>query len=133
MTRMFPKDVEVILARHLASCLAMPIFIVDPKGNLVFYNEPAEPILGRRFEESGEMPAIEWSTVFAPTDAAGAPIPPEALPLMIALVDRRPAYLTFRIRGLDGVSRHIGNTAFPIIGQAGRFLGAIAIFWEMEP
>ena len=128
---MFPKDVEVILARHLASCLAMPIFIVDPEGNLVFYNEPAEPILGRRFEESGEMPASEWSTVFAPTDAAGAAIAPEALPLMIALLDRRPAYLTFRILGLDGVSRHISSTAFPLIGQGARLLGAIALLWEM--
>ena len=78
------------------------------------------------------MPASEWSTVFAPTDDDGVPIPPEALPLMIALVDRRPAYRTFGIRGLDGVSRHIGNTAFPLIGQADRFLGAIALFWEME-
>jgi len=53
------KDIEVILSRHLASCLAMPIFIVDPVGNLLFYNEPAELILGRRFEETGEMPASE--------------------------------------------------------------------------
>ena len=125
------KDIEVILARHLASCLAMPIFIVDPVGNLLFYNEPAELILGRRFEETGEMPADEWATAFMPTDDLANPIPPESLPLMIALSERRPAHLRLWIRGLDGSRRHIEVTAFPIIGQAKQFLGALAIFWEV--
>jgi PAS domain-containing protein len=128
---MFPKEIEVILARHLASCLAMPIFIVDPAGNLVFYNEPAEPILGCRFEETGEMPASEWSTVYTPTDENGDSLPPEELPLMIALVERRPANRRFWICSLDNVRRHIEVTAFPLIGQTDRFLGAIAIFWEV--
>ncbi len=128
---MFPKEVEVILARHLASYLAMPIFIVAPSGDLLYYNEPAEAILGRRFEETGEMPAREWSTVFKPTDEDGNPLPPDLLPLMIALTQQQPAYRAFWIVGLDGVSHHIGVTAFPLIGQAGRFLGAVAIFWEV--
>ena len=62
------KEIELILARQLASYLAMPIFIVDPLGNLVYYNEPAEGILGHRFEETGEMPVEEWTTIFQPTD-----------------------------------------------------------------
>ena len=37
------QEIEMILVRQLASYLAMPIFIVDPQGTLVFYNEPAEP------------------------------------------------------------------------------------------
>jgi PAS domain-containing protein len=124
------KEVEIILARHLASTLAMPIFIVGPAGDLLFYNEPAETILGRRFEETGEMPANEWATMFTPTDVAGIPVPPDALPLMIALTERRPAHQHFWIRGLNGVRRHIEVTAFPLVGQADRFLGALAIFWE---
>ena len=32
---------EMILARQFASCLTMPIFLVDPSGNLLFFNEPA--------------------------------------------------------------------------------------------
>jgi PAS domain-containing protein len=128
----FPKEIEVILTRHLASCLAMPILIVDPNGTLIFYNEPAETILGRRFEESGEMPATEWSTIFKPTDDAGNDVPPDALPLMIALKQRQPSYLPFWICSLDGVKHHLAVTAFPLIGQGDRFLGAVAIFWESE-
>jgi PAS domain-containing protein len=127
------KEIEVILARQLADYLATPIFIVDPDGTLVFYNEPAERILGRRFGETGEMPASVWATLFEPVDEAGAPLDPGSLPLVTALNDRRPAHRTFWIRGLDQVPRHIEVTAFPLIGQADRCLGAIAIFWEIEP
>ena len=67
------REIEVILTRQLASYLTMPIFIVDPDGTLVFYNEPAEAILGHRFEETGEMPADEWATVYTATDDADEP------------------------------------------------------------
>ena len=124
------KEIELILARQLASHLAMPIFIVDPPGNLIYYNEPAEIILGRRFEETGEMPVEQWSTIFKPTDETNKPLAPEALPLVIAVKQHRPAHRDMWIQGLDGVRRRIEVTAFPIDGQAERYLGALAIFWE---
>jgi len=124
------KEIEVILTRQLASYLDMPIFIVDPAGNLVYYNECAEEILGRRFEETGEMPAAQWGTIFTPRDASGQLLSPDELPLVIAVTERRPAHLSFLIEGLDGVERFIDVTAFPLIGLQDRFLGAVAIFWE---
>ena len=126
------RPIELILTRQLASYLALPIFLVDPSGTLVFYNEPAEQILGRRFEETGEMSAAEWSTIFQPTDDAGRPLAPERLPLMVALAKRRPAHESVWIRALDGVPRRITATAFPLMGQADRYLGAVAIFWETK-
>ena len=71
---MSQKPIEVILTRQLAGTLAMPIFLVDADGTLVFYNEPAERLLGMRFEETGEMPPSEWSTLWEPTDADGRPL-----------------------------------------------------------
>lgn len=129
---MAQKEIEVILARHLASYLMVPIFIVDPDGNLLYYNEPAEMILGLRYNETGEMPLREWSTRFQPVDANGASLPPERLPLVIALQERFPASADFWIRGFDGAVRHIQVTAFPLVGQANRFLGAMALFWEVS-
>jgi PAS domain-containing protein len=126
------KEIEVILIRQLASCLAMPMFIVDERGNLLFYNEPAEKILGRRFEETGEMSATEWATAWTPTDESGAPLPPEAQPLTIAFRERRPVHGRMWIRGLDNVQRLIEATCFPLIGQAQRYLGAVAITWQIE-
>ena len=124
------QAIEVILMRQLASYLAMPIFVVDPAGNLLFYNEPAEALLGCRYEETGEMPVEEWSRIFQPTTADGTPVPSDALPLGIALQQHQAAHLAFQIRGLDGVSRQLEVTAFPLDGQGGRHLGAVAIFWE---
>lgn len=126
------QEIEVILARHLAEYLAMPIFIVNPDGDLIFYNEPAEVVLGTRYNETGTMPASEWSTIFQPVDSEGNTISPEELPLMIALTKRYPAHKNFWIRGLDGRLREIDVTAFPLIGQADRFLGGIAFFWEIQ-
>lgn len=126
------KEIELILARQLASYLVMPIFIVDPQGNLIYYNEPAELILGRRFEETGEMPVAEWSTLYQPEDETGNPLAPELLPLVVALTNHSPAHRNMWIQGLDGVRRLIQVTAFPLNGQAERHLGALAIFWEIK-
>jgi PAS domain-containing protein len=127
---MSQKEIEVILTRQLASYLAMPVFLVDPEGILLFFNEPAEAILGLRFDETGEMRVHELATLFRATDKAGNPLPPEQLPLTVALAQHRPAYQSFWIRGMDDVRRYIEEIAFPVIGQANRFLGAVAIFIE---
>lgn len=123
-------EVEVILVKQLASYLATPIFVVDPDGNLVYYNEPAEHLLGRRYDETGEMSMTEWGTIFIPRDVDGEPIAPDELPLGRALGHGRPAHGEMWITGLDGAIRHISVTALPLVGQHGRDLGAIAIFWE---
>jgi PAS domain-containing protein len=128
---MAQQQVEVILARHLAENLALPIFIVDPKGNLIFFNEPAEAVLGLRFGDTGLLPASEWSTMFKPVDQDGTPIVPEDLPLMIAMMHGHPAHRGFWIRDLEEKLRQIELTAFPLIGQSGRISAAVAIFWEV--
>ena len=129
---MAQKEIEVILTRQLASYLAMPIIIVDSSRTLLFYIEPAERILGMRFEETGEVPADEWMTTTLVTDEGGTPLAPEMRPLMIAVTERRPTHGDMWLQGLDHVHRHIEITAFPLIGQAERHLGAMAIFWEVK-
>lgn len=123
--------IQIILTRQLAAYLSVPVFLVDPKGNLLFYNEPAEIVLGRRFDETGVMPAQEWSSVFTVVDDSGQAVPPSDLPLMIALTKRRPAHARFFIKGLDGAVRHVEVAAIPISGLQDEFLGAVAIFWEV--
>jgi PAS domain-containing protein len=127
---MSQKEIEVILTRHLATYLAMPIFVVDPEGTLIFYNEPAEALLGCRFEQTGAMSLEAWSRVFTPVNAQGEPLPTDERPLLVAIADRQPCHRDFWLRGLDGILRHLELTAFPLIGQAERYLGAVAIFWE---
>ncbi len=63
---MAQKAIEVILMRQLASCLAMPITVVDPKGDLVFFNQAAYPLVGRKFDETGVIRRGEWTAKFKP-------------------------------------------------------------------
>ncbi|MFQ5664796.1 MAG: hypothetical protein ACE5I7_00030 [Candidatus Binatia bacterium] len=126
------REIEVVLMRQLASYLAMPILIVDPRGDLLFFNESAELILGRRFDETGEIRRGQWSRTFKPTNRDGSPLKREEQPLFIATSQHKPAHRRFWIRGLDGNAREIEGTAFPLIGQSGRNLGAVGIFWQTK-
>lgn len=129
---MSQQEIEVILARHLAEFLAMPIIIVGPSGDLLFYNEPAESILGVRFDETGPIPAAVWETTFQPLDERGTPLRTEERPLFIAITQQCPTHKRFWLRGMDGTTRKLEVTAFPLKAQAGRFLGALAVFWEVS-
>jgi len=95
-------DIEIILNRQLADCLSIPVFITDTTGNLIFYNEPAELVLGTRFEDTGEMKVEMWSTIFKPLDENGNNLPPEDLPLVKTLKDCIPHHKTFWIESLKG-------------------------------
>lgn len=128
---MAQKELEVILARQLTSYLSIPAFIVDPDGTLLYYNEAAEGVLGRRFAETGELALADWANGFEQSDESGARIDPAELPLVVAITERRPAHRQFWLRGLDGVRRHIEVTGLPLIGTGGRYVGAIAYFWTL--
>ena len=127
------QPIELILVRHLASSLAIPLFLVDPDGTMVFYNEAAEQVLGRRYDEAGEMSFAEWTTVFAVRDEDGRSLDINQLPLVRALRARRPAHYRFEITGLDGAPRSIEVSAFPLEAEGKRMLGAVALFWESGP
>ncbi len=124
------QPIELILVRHLADTLAIPVFLVDPEGTMVFYNEAAEQVLGRRFDNAGEMDFDEWTSIFAVRDTEGQPLPVDQLPLVQSLREKRPAHARFSITGLDGEPRSIEVSAFPLQAAGQRMLGAVALFWE---
>lgn len=129
---MTQNEIELILMRQLASYLAIPVFLVGAEGGLLFYNEAAGRLLGHAYQESGDMVVQEWSAIFKPTQEDGERVPPDKLPLLVALRERRLAYMApLYIVGLDNVQRKIAVTAFPLEGQQGRHLGAVAIFSEV--
>jgi PAS domain-containing protein len=124
------KNLILILAREFASKLATPMFVADAAGDLVFYNEPAEAVLGRSFAEAGEMPAETWPSLFSPEDFDGKPLPLKEMPGGIALLERKPAHRDFRITGLDGRRREVSVTAFPLFAHADELVGVVNVFWE---
>ena len=129
---MAQKEIELILLRQWASYMATPIWIADSDENLLYFNEPAEAILGLRFDEAPELTLEELPAYFQLTTEDGTPLSWEAFPPTVALRDHRPAHRRLCGRGRDGVWRTVEVTAFPLAGQGGRNLGAVAIFWEVE-
>ena len=130
--QMSAQELEIILSRQLADCLSVAIFLTDTAGNLLFYNEPAELILGKKFEISGPMPVDEWSVIFRPQDEHGNNLNPIDLPLVRTLQGKKPEHGTFWIESLTKERHSLTVTSFPIIGRGDRYLGAIAIFWTNE-
>ena len=126
------KHLALIIARELASQLATATFIADAEGELVFYNEAAEEILGRTFAEAGSMPATEWSALFRVEDLEGTPLPLEQIPAGTALVEKRPAHGRLRIVGLDGQPRVLSVTGVPLFASRTELVGVIALFWEEQ-
>ena len=125
------NSIELILARQLASCLAMPVGIVNAEGTLVYYNEQAELVINERFDETGDMKEEVWTSFFAIEDLDRKPVPVEAWPLVVAYKEQRAVSQIVWLRCRDDAWRNISFTAFPLIGQHGRFEGAMTIFWEV--
>lgn len=125
------KPLELILARNLLSSMTAPAFLVDRPGNLIYYNDAAGEMLGRRFEETGSLAPEEWVGTFGPFDEKGDPMPIDELSLTKALRGDRPAHDTFHIRSIQGEDTHIEATGFPILGSNG-FFGAVILFWPSE-
>jgi PAS domain-containing protein len=126
------KPLELILARNLLSSLTTPAFLAGDDSTLLFYNEAAGVLIGRRFEETGSMAVAEWTRLFGPFDENGAPINLDATPLTLALRDGRPHHARLRIRVSTGSQQDIEASAIPIVGSGGSS-GAIVIFWAVHP
>jgi PAS domain-containing protein len=125
------RPLELILARNLMSALSTPAFLVDEGGILAFYNEAAGMLLGKRFEEIGNVGPREWGSLFGPFDESGEPIPYDELPLVRAVRGGRPAHAELAIRSTDGATHHVEVSAFPILTAHGS-RGAIAVFWPSQ-
>jgi len=129
---MAQRPVELILARQLASSLAVPVLLVDASGDTLFFNEPAELVFARRFDEIEALGFEERTKVLAPRSADGRPLPVGELPGMVAMRDRRPAHAALYIHGFDGVLRQVEATAVPLESASGHVLGALVVLWSSE-
>jgi len=124
------KHLVLILAREFASNLSTPTLIADERGYLVYYNEAAETVVGRRFAEAEEKPLDEWLAEFEARTLASEPLPAEERPWWIAFDERRASHLRYLVTSADGIEREIEVTAFPLFAHTDEFVGIVVIFWR---
>ena len=123
------KPLELILARNLLTSISTPSFLVDGQGTMVFYNEAAAAVLGRSFEEAGQMSAEEWTATFGPLSGEGDPLEFDEVSLTKAIRDGRPGHGSFRIRTATNHEQPIEAAAFPIVASPEGSSGAMILFW----
>jgi PAS domain-containing protein len=128
---MASQPLELILARNLIDGITLAAFLVDPDGVLVFFNDAAGELIGRRFEEVGRLRREEWSSEFGPFDEFGQLMPTDSLPVTVALRQGLPAHDRFRISGSDDELIDVDVSALPL-GSADGFKGAIIVFWRTD-
>jgi PAS domain-containing protein len=121
--------VELILVRQLAGGLAVPVLLVDENGDTLYFNEPAERIFGRRFDDIDALTFKERTAVMAPRHEDGSSLPPDELPGMVAMRERRPVHAVFHLNGFDGRLRPVEATAIPLVSGGGQLLGAMVVLW----
>ena len=126
------QPLELILLRQLASYLTIPMWMMDDSGDLIFYNEPAEGLLGVQFDDAGPIRAEQLIGMWQVTDLGGEVIPDAEFPVVAALTKQTPMHRALRFQGMDGAWREVEVTAIPIEGQGNRFLGVLATFWEVQ-
>lgn len=130
-TKRAQRPLELILARNLLTSLSTPGFLVDEDAALVFYNEAAAALLGRSFEDAGQMSAEEWTAAFGPIASGGEAMSVDELSLTEAIRQGRPAHGDFTIRTAKEGGRRIEAAAFPIVASPEGSSGAMIMFWPV--
>ncbi len=123
------RHIALILAKDLAAHLATPMLVVDAAGALVFFNEPAERILGQPYAEA-QMTTADLARAVKPVDEAGEPLRLEDLPLATAFRTGIPSRGGFWIEAADGYRRSLEVVGIPLFAQVDRLVGGLAVFWE---
>jgi PAS domain-containing protein len=126
------KSLPLILAREFAANIATPVTVMDETGRLVYFNEPAERILGRKQAEVGELPPHELSQIFKVERLEGGEVPLDDMPVGIAHRERCPAHDTLAFLTPTGERHEIEVTAFPLLGRDEGYFGVVAVFWELH-
>jgi hypothetical protein len=132
MTASSAKPLPLILARELASNLATPMFLMDARGMLVFYNDAAALLIGKPFGELGEIAGSEFGKLLELTDPDGDPVRRRDTPAGVAYFMRRPSHRRVSCTSFDGVRRLVDATAYPLFGTTGEMHGVVSVFWEVD-
>ena len=108
--------------RDLVNALPAAIYITDPRGRIIFYNDAAVTMWGCRPELGKSEFCGSWKLYWPD----GSPLPHDECPMALALKQKRP------IRGMEAIAERPDGTRIPfipyptpLIDAAGELIGGV--------
>jgi PAS domain-containing protein len=127
------RNLELILARSLSENLAVPCFVVNDAGAIVWFNESGERLIGRMAPDTPELSAAEFVDILDVRSSGGEPADAKSRPYLRALGERTPVIESYRVSGADG-TQVVDAAALPLLGGDGEALGVLfACYPGMTP
>ncbi len=121
----------LVQARNLITNLALPAALTDADGRLLFFNDAAAVLLGRRFEEVGRLARHDWAQEIGPFDDQGRPVATDDLPVANVIDTGRPAQGRFHLRLDRKELCQVEVSALPL-AEPGFLEGVLLVFWPVE-
>jgi PAS domain-containing protein len=126
------RNLVLILARAFAAQLATAVFLLDPEGTVIYYNEAAERLTGRPFIEGAGSTAEDWLSRTRPRDEEGVEVGVQDLPLGTTMLKQEPSHGIVIFSTADGVDRRVETASFPLFAHTEDFVGSFSIVWPIE-
>ena len=115
--------------RDLVNALPAAIYITDADGRIIFSNEAAHTLWGRRPEFGKSKFCGSWKR-YSPD---GTPLPHDQIPMALALREKRP------IRGMEGIVERPDGTRIhfithptPLFDASGNLIGAVDMLVDIS-
>jgi PAS domain-containing protein len=121
----------IVQARNLITNLALPAALTDAEGQLLFFNDAAGELLGRRFEEVGRLSREDWAREIGPFDDQGRAVATDELPIANVVNTGRPAQGRYHLRLDRQELREVEVSALPL-AEPGFLEGVLLVFWPVE-
>lgn len=108
--------------KSLFSKLPIALYTCDKDGYILFFNEAAVDLWGRKPVAGKELWCGSWE-IYRPD---GSPLPLDECPMAIALKEGRTVHgQEIVIRRPDGSKRHVMPSPQPVFDEAGKLAGAV--------
>lgn len=129
---MSQKSIELIFFRQLVSYLAIPVFIIDISGNLIFCNDACERILNFNLSKKGEIKSAEWCTRFLMHGSDGESPHDNKLSHLISEFKYQLVHQYFYLKNFEDKIKQVEVFVIPITNQMNVYLGSVVFFQEIE-
>jgi len=122
------QDIELILSRQLAEYLSTPIALTDHDGKMIYFNESAGHVMGKHFDEDGEINSKEWEGRIFENEKLVDSIDIHEILFIKVLSSRHIMQGEFWMRNFEEINQKVMIVCVPLIGLSQREIGAVIYF-----